>query len=156
MWKEIITTRHLSRAAILRHTQSQRPLAFATQAHRTFITVSPRQAQPQDEDDHFHDRHKLDPQRTESSQSATTDEVATRDAAFDPSKTSPESQIGASKEETRKRGDTRDPLDVSAADKDVSGARDPMEGGAQKNVDKSGHSSRGWTKKNRETNAGKK
>ncbi|KAL4782435.1 hypothetical protein BJX76DRAFT_332562 [Aspergillus varians] len=156
MWKEIPTICQLSRVSSLRHTQPQRTLAFPAQAYRAFITVPPRPAQAQDEEDPYHDRHKLNPQRTESSQSATTDEVAGQDAAFDPSKTSPESEMSASKEETKRKGDFRGPLDVSAADKDVSKARDPMEGGAQKNVDKAEHSSRGQTKKNRVTNAGKK
>ncbi|BCS20928.1 uncharacterized protein APUU_21360S [Aspergillus puulaauensis] len=154
MWKGISTVRQLGRVASL---QPQRTLASTVQARRTFTTVLPRQAaQPQDEEDHYHDRNKLDPQRTESSQSGTTDEVASRDEAFDPTRTSPESEIGASREETRRKGDTRDPLDVSGADKDVGGARDPMEGGAQKNVDKAGHSTRGWPRKNRETKAGKR
>ncbi|KAL4885641.1 hypothetical protein BJY04DRAFT_180135 [Aspergillus karnatakaensis] len=115
------------------------------------ITTTPRAlAQPQDEEDHFHDRNKLDPHRTEDSQSGTTDEVATRDAAFDPSNTSPESEIGASKQETKQKGDSRDPLTVSGADKEVGGARDPAEGKPEKNVDKEGHSVRGSGRKNRE------
>ncbi|KAL2839611.1 hypothetical protein BJY01DRAFT_250422 [Aspergillus pseudoustus] len=125
-----------------------------SQSQRTFTSIPRRQAQPQDEDDHYHDRNRLDPSRTEASQSGTTDEVSHRDAAFDPSNTAPESEIGASKEETRKEGSKRDPLGVSAGDKDVGRERDPTEGGAQKNVDKETHSSRGSARKNRETKAG--
>ncbi|KAL4935794.1 hypothetical protein BDV06DRAFT_206235 [Aspergillus oleicola] len=138
--------RQLTRAT-LRQTQAQ--TQFQGAASRTFLTTTLRSARPQDEEDHYHDRNRLEPQRTETSQSATTDEVATRDAAFDPSKTSPESELGASKEQSKKQGEKRDPLDVSAADKDVSHWRDPMEGGAQKNVEREGHSSRESPKKNR-------
>ncbi|KAL4952825.1 hypothetical protein BDW69DRAFT_15983 [Aspergillus filifer] len=147
------TIRQLTRATLRQTQRSSITSPLRTQVQpqgiRPFLTTSPRLAKPQDEEDHFHDRNRLDPQRTESSQSATTDEVATRDAAFDPSKTSPESELGASKEQSKQQGDKRDPLDVSAADKDVSHWRDPMEGGAQKNADREGHSSRESPKKNR-------
>ncbi|KAL4804347.1 hypothetical protein BDV18DRAFT_29934 [Aspergillus unguis] len=151
MWKELAPLRQLSRTAAW--STRQRPAALSpaqTQASRPFTTVPARRAQPQDEEDHYHDRNKLQPQRTESSQSATTDEVAGSGAAFDPSKTSPESEIGESQEESKRKGERRDPLTVSGADKNVGGARDPMEGGAQKNVDKDQHSARGAPIKNRQ------
>ncbi|KAL4749772.1 hypothetical protein BDW72DRAFT_125268 [Aspergillus terricola var. indicus] len=158
MWKELSKIPFFCGVTPLR--QAQRTFASNSlaktqsqaQARRTFITTPLRQAQPQDEEDHFHDRGKLDPQRSEETQSATTDEVATRDTAFDPSKTSPESELDASQKETNKKGDPRDPLTVSPADKDVSGARDPMEAGAAKNAEKEGgaHSRGGSPKKNRE------
>lgn len=158
MWKELSKIPYFRGVAPLR--QAQRTYAFNSlaktqsqaQAHKTFITTPLRQSQPQDEEDHFHDRSKLDPQRSEETQSATTDEVATRDTAFDPSKTSPESELNASQKETNKKGDPRDPLTVSPADNNVSGTRDPMEGGAAKNADKEdgAHSSGGSPRKNRE------
>ncbi|KAL3465959.1 hypothetical protein BJX64DRAFT_33771 [Aspergillus heterothallicus] len=160
MWKELSTPiRHITRTTIRAHPTAtpqnilSRNLA-QSQSQRTFTSIPRRQAQPQDEEDHYHDRNKLDPSRTETSQSGTTDEVSHRDAAFDPSKTSPESEIGASREETRREGSKRDPLGVSAGDKDVGRERDPMEGGPEKNVEKGEHSTRGSAKKNRETKAG--
>ncbi|KAL4978809.1 hypothetical protein BDW66DRAFT_12196 [Aspergillus desertorum] len=158
MWKEISKITQLNRATPVRQIQrsfaSSSPVQtqFQAQARRSFIVTALRRAQPQDEEDHFHDRNKLDPQRSEETQSATTDEVATRDTAFDPSETSPESELNASQKETNKKGDPRDPLTVSPADKDVSGARDPMEGGAARNADKEGgaHSGGGSPRKNRQ------
>ncbi|KAL4865617.1 hypothetical protein BDV12DRAFT_174445 [Aspergillus spectabilis] len=116
---------------------------------RHFTTTPHHHTKPQDEEDHFHDRNKLDPSRTENSQSATTDEVAQHDTAFDPSNTAPESEIGQSKKETKRKGEKRDPLTVSGADKDVGGARDPMEG-ETRNKEKEGASIRGSARKNRE------
>ncbi|KAJ0413702.1 hypothetical protein BJY00DRAFT_55878 [Aspergillus carlsbadensis] len=160
MWKDLATPiRHLARttATTTTHTQPTTILArnlANRHSQRTFTAIPHRQAQPQDEEDHFHDRHALNPSRTEASQSGTTDEVSHRDAAFDPSNTAPESEIGASREESKREGSRRDPLGVSAGDKDVGRERDPMEGGAEKNVDKEGHSARGSARKNRKTNAG--
>ncbi|KAL4908755.1 hypothetical protein BDW74DRAFT_145278 [Aspergillus multicolor] len=154
MWKEISRIAQLSRATPLRQTPRtlSSPAQVQFQARRTFLTTPARQSQPQDEEDHFHDRSKLDPHRSEETQSATTDEVAQRDTAFDPSNTAPESELGQSQQETKQKGDPRDPLTVSPADKDVGGARDPMEGGAAKNADKAGgeHSGGGSPRKNRQ------
>ncbi|KAL2811510.1 hypothetical protein BJX63DRAFT_433361 [Aspergillus granulosus] len=159
MWKDVaIPVRHLTRAALYAQATQQTflPRTLAqSQSQRAFTSIPRRQAQPQDEEDHYHDRNALDPSRTEASQSGTTDEVSQRAAAFDPSKTSPESEIGASREQTRREGSKRDPLGVSAGDKDVGRERDPMEGSAEKNVDKEEHSSRGSARKNRETKAGR-
>ncbi|PWY65240.1 hypothetical protein BO70DRAFT_366818 [Aspergillus heteromorphus CBS 117.55] len=95
------------------------------------------------------DRTVLDPQRSEVSKSGTDNEVAGHPAAYDPSKTSPESEIEATQEETRREGKVSNPLDMSPANKDVSHWRHPTEGGPDHNAEKSGPSSRGWTKKNR-------
>jgi hypothetical protein len=163
MWKDLATPiRHIARttATTTIRTQPTAPGNILTrnlatrQSQRTFTAIPRRQAQPQDEEDHFHDRHALDPSRTEASQSGTTDEVSHRDAAFDPSNTAPETEIGASREETKREGSGRDPLGVSAGDKDVGRERDPMEGGAEKNAEKEGHSARGSARKNHETKVG--
>ncbi|KAI9369344.1 hypothetical protein BJX61DRAFT_159797 [Aspergillus egyptiacus] len=147
MWKELSIIRRSSRAGI-------RPVQrFRLQAQRTtrpFSAMTSLRSQPQDEEDHFHDRSKLDPHRTENSQSATTDEVASTETAFDASQTSPESQLSSSKEESKRKGTQRDPLGVSAADKGSSPVRDPKEDGAEKNAETGAHSMRGTTTKNRE------
>ncbi|KAL2827829.1 hypothetical protein BDW59DRAFT_160139 [Aspergillus cavernicola] len=148
MWKELANILHLGRANI-RHTRIQHFQVQQLKTTQRFSAIpSMRASQPQDEKDHYHDRNKLDPSRTESSQSATTDEVATQETAFDPTKTSPESEIRASKEETKQKGGGRSPLGVSAADKDVSRARDPKEGGADRNVETGASSARGRPRKN--------
>ncbi|KAL4929066.1 uncharacterized protein BDV17DRAFT_82849 [Aspergillus undulatus] len=149
MFKEMTTIGQLTQAS-LRRTQRSLVSPMQAQARRTLLTSTPRLSQPQDEEDHFHDRNKLEPRRAaEASQSATTDEVAHRNAAFDASKTSPESELGSSREQTKKQGDQRDPLGVSAADKDVSHWRDPKEGGAEKNAERGASSSRQSPQKNR-------
>lgn len=148
MWKNLTISHQLSRAAALsgrQHTLAVLPV----QTRRTFTAIPPRYAQPQDEEDHYHDRNKLNPSPTGASQSATNDEVATQDTAFDPAKTAPEDEVESSKQETASKGNHRDPLTVSAGDKDVSSARDPLEGGAEKNVDKPERTTRSAPIKNR-------
>ncbi|KAL5336680.1 hypothetical protein BJX70DRAFT_275881 [Aspergillus crustosus] len=133
----------------LRHHQARLPIP---QPLRQFTNTPLTFSSPQDEEDRYHDRNKLDPSRTENSQSATTDEVAQHDTAFDPSTTAPESEIGESKKESKSKGQKRDPLTVSAADQDVSGARDPNEGAPARNKEKGEgqHSGGGSPRKNRE------
>lgn len=98
------------------------------------------------------DRASLKPERAEGTVSGTDSEVAQRSASYDPTKTSPESEMAATQEESQLKGSERNPLNVSAANKDVGGPRDPKEGGADRNAEKPGPSSRGWTKKNRVVN----
>ncbi|KAL2870311.1 uncharacterized protein BJX67DRAFT_279731 [Aspergillus lucknowensis] len=158
MWKGVTTRARLTRTPVRssQHLQTPQSLVSSMRASRPFSAIAPLHARPEDGEYPHHDRHSLDPSRTEASQSGTTDEVASRDSAFDPSKTSPESEISASKEESEREGRVRDPLGVSAGDKDVGRERDPMEVGADKNAGKVGPSTRGWTKKNRETKAARK
>ncbi|KAL2012364.1 hypothetical protein VTN00DRAFT_5082 [Thermoascus crustaceus] len=100
------------------------------------------------------DRSTLRPERTEYSKSGTDDEVAGHPSAYDPSNTSPEGQTEASGRESQQEGKISNPLDVSPANKDVSQARDPMEGAPDQNV-KSGRSVRGSPRK-REVNVGQR
>ncbi|KAJ9224521.1 hypothetical protein DTO021C3_815 [Paecilomyces variotii] len=97
------------------------------------------------------DRNELKPERSEYSKSGTDDEVAGHPSAFDPSKTSPESEVQASCEETRQEGKSSNPLNVSPGNKDVSQARDPTEGGADASTPHS-PSSRGAPPKNKQVN----
>ncbi|KAF2202935.1 hypothetical protein GQ43DRAFT_439297 [Delitschia confertaspora ATCC 74209] len=74
------------------------------------------------------DKDSLDPSRSEYSQSGTDDAAtATTDAAFNPNKTSPESEKAAADKES---GRNTSPLDVSPGNPEVSKARDPQEGGS--------------------------
>ncbi|KAL1986569.1 hypothetical protein VTN96DRAFT_6147 [Rasamsonia emersonii] len=99
------------------------------------------------------DRNTLNPLRSEYSKSGTDDEVATHQVAFDPDNTAPEDEVDAAGHESRRRGNTSNPLDVSPGNQEVSKARDPMEGGAEHGVEK-GPSAQGWTRKRRPVNTG--
>ncbi|KAI1494834.1 hypothetical protein F5X96DRAFT_665282 [Biscogniauxia mediterranea] len=69
------------------------------------------------------DRESLKPKAHENTQSGTDDSAATmtEDAAFDPSKTSPEAEKASAGESARRRGEVS-PLEASPADRDFGGA----------------------------------
>lgn len=104
----------------------------------------------------MHDRTVLDPQRSEVSKSGTDNEVAAHPAAYDPQRTSPESEIEATKEESQRAGKVSNPLDISPANKETSKMRPPQEGGPDRNVDKEKPSARGAARKHGEVKIGKK
>lgn len=105
--------------------------------------------------DKSQDRTVLNPERSEGTTSGTDSEVARHRTAYDPTKTSPESEMAASAEESRQEGDVSDPLTVSGANQEVNRARDPKEGGPDRNADRPWHSSRGKTNKGRPVNQDK-
>ncbi|PGH27852.1 hypothetical protein AJ80_00402 [Polytolypa hystricis UAMH7299] len=105
------------------------------------------------------DRSSLKPRRSEETQSGTDAEAAEQEAAFDPSTTSPESELKEAREESTrvskekgKKDETRtNPLEVSGANPDVSSSADPEDQvGVTKGVDK-GASKRVSPKKGRKT-----
>ncbi|ODM17357.1 hypothetical protein SI65_07032 [Aspergillus cristatus] len=96
------------------------------------------------------DRTALDPKRNEGTKSGTDSEVAQHRTAYDPSRTSPESEMQEMEEETKREEVPANPLNVSGANQEVNRSRDPREGMADRNADKEGHSTRGVTPKNRE------
>jgi hypothetical protein len=81
--------------------------------------------------------------------SGTDSEVAQHPTAYDPSKTAPETELRATGEEHEREGKSGNPLDMSPANKNVSGWRKPTEGGPAQNADKPGPSARGQPRKNR-------
>lgn len=93
------------------------------------------------------DRTVLNPKRNEGTKSGTDSEVAQHGAAYDPSRTSPESEMEEMEEETQAEGGPANPLDVSGANQEVNRSRDPREGMADRNADREGHSTRGFTPK---------
>ncbi|GAD97493.1 conserved hypothetical protein [Paecilomyces variotii No. 5] len=97
------------------------------------------------------DRNELKPERNEYSKSGTDNEVAGHPSAFDPTKTSPESEMEATGEETAREGKSSNPLNVSPGNQEVSKARDPKEGGADASTTRSA-SSRGAPRKNKPVN----
>ncbi|CAI7649745.1 unnamed protein product [Penicillium glandicola] len=91
----------------------------------------------------------LNPERAETCQSGTDDEVGRHKSPYDPSKTAPEKEHLALEEEYRLEGDTiHDPLFYSPANRDVSQVLDPMAGA----VHGLQHlrSVKGWTRKRKE------
>jgi hypothetical protein len=96
-------------------------------------------------------RDTLNPSRSENSESGTDDEVASHDASFDPSNTSPEGEMKAAGQESAARGKTSNPLDASPGNQEFNKSRDPTEGGAQRGVDRE-PSARGWTRKRKIVN----
>lgn len=94
------------------------------------------------------DRQALKPERAETCQSGTDDEVARHKSPYDPSKTTVESEVSALREEYKLEGDLHDPLLVSPANLDVSRLLDPTVGGAVHNLRSLG-SVKGLTNKNK-------
>jgi hypothetical protein len=135
--------KNLSSTATRRSLQLQPP---STATHRLLHTTRPvysidkSNSKPDD-------RTSLHPERSEGTLSGTDSEVAQHPSAYDPSKTTPESEFAASEEEAKLEGKHANPLNMSGANKEVGRARDPKEGGADRNAAKAGPSSRGWTKK---------
>jgi hypothetical protein len=93
----------------------------------------------------------LNPQRAETCQSGTDDEVGAHKSPYDRSNTTPEKEHLALEEEYRLEGDPlHDPLSVSPANRDVSMILDPMVGvGVVQGVPHL-RSVRGWTRKGKE------
>ena len=102
------------------------------------------------------DRTVLNPERAEGTRSGTDSEVAKSPSAYDPTKTSPESEMQATEEESEREGKPSNPLNVSGANTDVNKARDPQEGGPDHNANRGASSARGVTHKHRRVNTGEK
>ncbi|PYH77652.1 hypothetical protein BO82DRAFT_358028 [Aspergillus uvarum CBS 121591] len=133
--------------------QTPAAAALNPKTQRTFHSIPAlRTSQGQRKEMKSGDRNVLDPQPSEFSKTGTDQEVSQHDAAFDPSKTSPESQIEAAQEETNQSGKVSNPLNVSGANKGVSEGRDPTEGAPERNADREASSKRGQTKKGKEVN----
>ncbi|KAE8151396.1 hypothetical protein BDV25DRAFT_138918 [Aspergillus avenaceus] len=122
--------------------------------HRTIHSTTKRQTthDQKNQEDKFHDRNILNPQRSEVSKTGTDDEVAGHPSAFDPSTTAPESEVAQSEAETKEQGKVSNPLNMSPGNREASDARPPLEGAPDKNVDRGVSSSRGGARKNREVN----
>ncbi|RJE19649.1 hypothetical protein PHISCL_08024 [Aspergillus sclerotialis] len=107
--------------------------------------------------DKSQDRTILDPDRNEGTQSGTDSEVARCRSSYDPTKTTPESEMAASEEESRHDGRKGSPLNVSAANQEASRPRDLREGGPDRNVVKPGqHSKQGKSYKHGVVNQDKR
>lgn len=91
----------------------------------------------------------LNPERAETCQSGTDDEVGRHKSPYDPSNTAPDKEHLALEEEYRLEGDTHHhPLSVSPANRDVSQVLHPMLGVVQDLPHL--RSVKGWTRKRKE------
>lgn len=150
MWKSLISTsQRASRAAPRSHpTASIGRTSLPTTGPCSFSAV-PSLRKDENEKDQFLDRESLKPERTEGTKSGTDNEVAQQPSAYDPSNTAPESELEATGKEQQKEGDQRNPLNMSAANPEVSAWRAPTEGGADRNANRESSSRRGHPKKSR-------
>lgn len=73
-------------------------------------------------------RNELRPESDEYAKSGTDNEVAGHPSAFDSSKITPESEVNAACQESRRQGKIGNPLKYSPGNKDISQERDPGEG----------------------------
>lgn len=144
MWKSLLS--HGQQAT---RTTQLRPIAKALTPS---VSTRPFSAAPQlqkESTPDIHDRTALNPERSEVTKSGTDSEVAHHPSAYDPTNTSPEHELEATNEESRREGKGTNPLDMSPANKDVSAWRGPQEGGAERNADREVSSSKGSPKKQR-------
>ncbi|KAK2800046.1 hypothetical protein FQN50_008285 [Emmonsiellopsis sp. PD_5] len=95
------------------------------------FTNTPAEQGSENKNDNQHDRTTLNPTSTEATKSGTHQDVAGQPAAFKPSSTSPESALedsrqNAAEHQGKAKGaeSGQNPLEVSAANPDVSGSKD--------------------------------
>lgn len=147
MWKSVIssgqraarTAQHITPTPTLWTPQT------STTTHRAFSAVLPLRKESKEANDW--NREELNPQRSEVSKSGTDSELAQHDSAFDPSNTSPESELEATEQEASQKG-KKGTLNMSPANKDVHAWKGPNEGGPDRNADREA-SSRGTPNKRR-------
>lgn len=113
-----------------------------------------RTTQGQKQEETQGSREDLNPTRNETAKTGTDDEVASHQTAFDPSTTRPECEYKRSENESKQRRKPGNPLNVSPANQEVSGAGDPMDGGPARNEEKSETSRRGTTPKHHKVHSG--
>ncbi|CAI7587695.1 unnamed protein product [Penicillium bialowiezense] len=109
MWKSFISTSQQATRATRLQLSKATPSATATPFSTTPSFKKDKAS--------LLDREALNPERSETAKSGTDGEVAEHPSAFDPSKTSPESEHEATAEESRREGKD-DPLNMSPANKD--------------------------------------
>ena len=95
------------------------------------------------------ERQILKPDRAETCQSGTDDEVARHKSPYDPTQTTVEKEVSALREEYKLERDLHDPLLVSPANKEVSLILDALGAGEVHSAQLLG-SFKGFTKKNHE------
>ncbi|RMJ23014.1 hypothetical protein PHISP_06128 [Aspergillus sp. HF37] len=130
-----------------------RPLAPTInrpQTPKTLRTIGYSSAPSNPEKEHqILERQILNPERAETCQTGTDDEVARHKAPYDSSKTTVESAVQALREEYILEGDLHDPLLVSPANQQASQIVNPAAEEPVHGVQEMG-SVKGWTNKNKE------
>lgn len=124
----------------------------------TIIREKPSSQQAQPDTKAESERQALNPERCETSKSGTDSQVAGYKSSYDPSTTTPESELQALEKECRLAG-IINPLFISPANREFSELLDPtVELGAvhAHDADKLGAGSgRGWTRKGKEVHVRK-
>jgi hypothetical protein len=113
--------------AFQRLTRAARP---STPAHR-FLSITPTRFAQKD----AQDKDSLKPRSTEYSKSGSDDDAAASDAAFNPSKTSPEEAEATAEKEA---GGKDNSLNASPGNEEISRPNDPGVGGSGGAPDKKG------------------
>lgn len=145
MWTSLISSgRQAMRPTSHSHPTATLPSPLAVR--RTFI-AAPRLCKQSAQAQDFN-RESLDPHPSEGTKTGTDDQIAQHDSAFDPSNTSPESELEATERESQATG-KKGTLNVSGANKEANTWRGPQEGGPARNADKEGTSKRGHPDKRR-------
>lgn len=121
-------------------------LPWPAAVSRNFIAAPRFYKQPADTRDF--DRETLDPHPSEGTKTGTDDQIAQHDSAFDPSNTTPESELESTEQEAKTKG-KQGTLNVSGANKEANAWRGPQEGGPARNADKEETSKRGHPNKRR-------
>lgn len=111
----------------------KRPIGILLNSKPTLLPKSVRQIQTSTETSYEQwilDRQLLRPDRMETCQTGTDDEVGHHKSPYDGTKTAVDKEVLALREEYKSEGDVHDPLLVSPANLDVSLILDPMIGRA--------------------------
>ncbi|KAJ5084768.1 hypothetical protein NUU61_009347 [Penicillium alfredii] len=95
------------------------------------------------------DRQVLQPDRAETCQFGTDDEVARHRSPYDPTETTVDKEVLALREEYRREGNLHDPLLVSPANQEVSHILQPKEEHTVHDIHPFG-SARGWSNKRKD------
>ncbi|KAF3388843.1 hypothetical protein F1880_003815 [Penicillium rolfsii] len=145
MWKSLIYSCRQAMRPIP-HSHPAVSLPKPVTVRRAFV-AAPRLYKQSAEAQDF-DRESLDPRPSEGTQTGTDDQIAQHDSAFDPSNTSPESELEATERESQRKG-KQGTLNMSGANKEANTWRGPQEGGPARNADKEETSTRGHPNKHR-------
>jgi hypothetical protein len=114
---------------------------------RTFSAIPKLQKESATQENDW-DRESLNPRRSEVSKSGTDDEIAQHGAAFDPNNTAPESELKATEQEAKSKGDGGT-LNMSPANKDVRDWEGGQEARPARNEDRGVSSAKGSPNKRR-------
>jgi len=141
----------LLRLASRRPIRPQTFISNSTSSPIRCFSQTPLRTSPKKYDE---DRNSINTESNEYTKSSTDNDAAAQDqAAYDPKKTSPESELKSAERRNEVSDGSGSPLEVSGANKEVSKQRDPQEGGAEKSANEGNRSGYGSPKKGQVTGA---